>query len=144
MLRKENNRLIFHYDAEEMWIEPWGADAVRVRATKNCEMPDENWALLKPEDSACSITVSEDGADLVNGKLKVHVTGRGKITMYNQDGKLLLEEYWRNRRDVTDPKCSAIEVEAREFRPNIGGNYHLTARFESLDRNERVCRGSGK
>ena len=138
MLRKENNRLIFHYDAEEMWIEPWGADAVRVRATKNCEMPDENWALLKPEDSACSITVSEDGADLVNGKLKVHVTGRGKITMYNQDGKLLLEEYWRNRRDVTDPKCSAIEVEAREFRPNIGGNYHLTARFESLDRNEKI------
>lgn len=138
MLRKENNRLIFHYDAEEMWIEPWGADAVRVRATKNCEMPDENWALLKPEDSACSITVSEDGADLVNGKLKVHVTGRGKITMYNQDGKLLLEEYWRNRRDVTDPKCSALEVEAREFRPNIGGNYHLTARFESLDRNEKI------
>ena len=138
MLRKENNRLIFHYDAEEMWIEPWGADAVRVRATKNCEMPDENWALLKPEDSACSITVSEDGADLVNGKLKVHVTGRGKITMYNQDGKLLLEEYWRNRIDVTDPKCSAIEVEAREFRPNIGGNYHLTARFESLDRNEKI------
>lgn len=138
MIRKENNRLIFHYDAEEMWIEPWGADAVRVRATKNCEMPDENWALLKPEDSACSITVSEDGADLVNGKLKVHVTGRGKITMYNQDGKLLLEEYWRNRRDVTDPKCSAIEVEAREFRPNIGGNYHLTARFESLDRNEKI------
>lgn len=138
MLRKENNRLIFHYDAEEMWIEPWGADAVRVRATKNCEMSDENWALLKPEDSACSITVSEDGADLVNGKLKVHVTGRGKITMYNQDGKLLLEEYWRNRRDVTDPKCSAIEVEAREFRPNIGGNYHLTARFESLDRNEKI------
>ena len=138
MLRKENNRLIFHYDAEEMWIEPWGADAVRVRATKNCEMPDENWALLKPEDSACSITVSEDGADLVNGKLKVHVTGRGKITMYNQDGKLLLEEYWRNRRDVTDPKCSAIEVEAREFRPNIGGNYHLTARFESLDRSEKI------
>lgn len=138
MLRKENNRLIFHYDAEEMWIEPWGADAVRVRATKNCEMPDENWALLKPEDSACSITVSEDGTDLVNGKLKVHVTGRGKITMYNQDGKLLLEEYWRNRRDVTDPKCSAIEVEAREFRPNIGGNYHLTARFESLDRNEKI------
>ena len=138
MIRKENNRLIFHYDAEEMWIEPWGADAVRVRATKNCEMPDENWALLKPEDSACSITVSEDGADLVNGKLKVHVTGRGKIIMYNQDGKLLLEEYWRNRRDVTDPKCSAIEVEAREFRPNIGGNYHLTARFESLDRNEKI------
>ncbi len=138
MLRQEKNRLIFHYDAEELWIEPWGQNSVRVRATKNCTMPDEDWALLKPEDSACSIHIGEDGADLVNGKLKVHVTGRGKITMYNQDGRLLLEEYWRNRRDVTDPKCSAIEVEAREFRPNIGGDYHFTVRFESLDRNEKI------
>ena len=138
MLRQEKNRLIFHYDAEELWIEPWGRNSVRVRATKNCAMPQEDWALLKPEDCACSIHIGEDGADLVNGKLKVHVTGRGKITMYNQDGRLLLEEYWRNRRDVTDPKCSAIEVEAREFRPNIGGDYHLTVRFESLDRNEKI------
>ena len=58
--------------------------------------------------------------------------------MYNQDGELLLEEYWRNRRDVTNPKCGAIEVEAREFKPNVGGDYHLTVRFESIDRNEKI------
>ncbi len=138
MLRQEGNRIIFHYDAEELWIEPWGENAVRVRATKDAAMPEENWALLSLEKVPCRIRVDEDGADLINGKLKVHITGRGKITMYNQEGKLLLEEYWRNRRDVTDPKCSAIEVEAREFRPNVGGHYHLTARFESLDRNEKI------
>ena len=138
MLRQEGNRIIFHYDAEELWIEPWGENAVRVRATKDAAMPEENWALLSLEEVPCRIRVDEDGADLINGKLKVHITGRGKITMYNQEGKLLLEEYWRNRRDVTDPKCSAIEVEAREFRPNVGGHYHLTARFESLDRNEKI------
>ncbi len=138
MLRQEGNRIIFHYDAEELWIEPWGENAVRVRATKDAAMPEENWALLSLEEVHCRIRVDEDGADLINGKLKVHITGRGKITMYNQEGKLLLEEYWRNRRDVTDPKCSAIEVEAREFRPNVGGHYHLTARFESLDRNEKI------
>ena len=138
MLRQEENRIIFHYDAEELWIEPWGENAVRVRATKDAVMPEEDWALLQPTDAACRVHVDENGADLANGKLKVHITPRGKITMYNQDGKLLLEEYWRNRRDVTDPKCSAIEVEAREFRPNIGGDYKLTARFESLDRNEKI------
>ena len=138
MLRQEENRIIFHYDAEELWIEPWGENAVRVHATKDAVMPEEDWALLQPTDAACRVHVDENGADLANGKLKVHITPRGKITMYNQDGKLLLEEYWRNRRDVTDPKCSAIEVEAREFRPNIGGDYKLTARFESLDRNEKI------
>lgn len=138
MIRKENERLIYHFDAEELWIEPWGENAVRVRATKNAHMPEENWALFPQPECGAIITVYEEGADLVNGKLRVHITSGGKITMYNQDGELLLEEFWRNRRDVTDPKCSAIEVEAREFQPNKGGDYHLTARFESLDRNEKI------
>lgn len=138
MLRQTGNRLIFHYDAEELWIEPWGDNAVRVRATKNAEMPESNWALLPQPESRCSINVFSEGAELINGKIRVHITAGGKITMYNQDGKLLLEEYWRNRRDVRDPKCSAIEVEAREFRPNIGGDYDLTVRFESIDRNEKI------
>lgn len=75
---------------------------------------------------------------MINGKLAVRVTDGGKLMMFNQKGELLLEEYWRNRRDLTDPKCSAIEVEAREFRPNTGGDYHVTMRLESVDTNERI------
>ena len=139
MLRQEGNRIIFHYDAEELWIEPWGEHAVRVRATKNAEMPSENWALAEQKlPQAISINITEQGADLKNGKLQVHITEGGKITMYNHKEELLLEEYWRNRRVLTDPKCSAIEVEAREFCPNIGGDYHLTMRFESLSRDEKI------
>lgn len=139
MLRQEGNRIVFHYDAEEVWIEPWGENAVRVRATKNPVMPKDDWALTQPkEDVRAEIFIDSDGAKLTNGKLHVTVTNGGKISMYNQERKPLLEEYWRNRRDVTDPKCSAIEVEAREFRPNIGGDYHLTMRFESLDMEERI------
>lgn len=139
MLRQEGNRIIFHYDAEELWVEPWGKDAVRVRATKQAVMPEEDWALItQPEVRDVVVNVTADGAELINGKLRVHITAGGKITMYHQNGKLLLEEYWRNRRVLTDPKCSAIEVEAREFRPNIGGDYHLTMRFESIDRNEKL------
>lgn len=139
MLRQEKNRIIFHYDAEELWIEPWGKDAVRVRATKNAVMPANDWALARQEEpKEAAVSIGENGAELKNGKLRVHVTEGGKITMYNQKGELLLEEYWRNRRVLTDPKCSAIEVEAREFRPNIGGDYHLTMRFESLSRNEKL------
>ena len=36
--RQEKNTLKFHYDAEELWIEPWGKNSFRVRATKMAEM----------------------------------------------------------------------------------------------------------
>lgn len=138
MLKQEGNRIIFHYDAEELWIEPWGENAVRIRATKNAHMPEENWALLPQKNTTCEISFNETGASLTNGKVKVCITSGGKITIYNQKGELLLEEYWRNRRDLLDPKCSAIEVEAREFCPNIGGDYHLTMRLQSVDKNEKI------
>ena len=138
MLKQEGNRIIFHYDAEELWIEPWGENAVRIRATKNAHMPEENWALLPQKNTTCEISFNENGASLTNGKVKVCITSGGKITIYNQKGELLLEEYWRNRRDLLDPKCSAIEVEAREFCPNIGGDYHLTMRLQSVDKNEKI------
>ncbi len=138
MLRKENGRLIYHYDAEELWIEPWGENSVRIRATKEAGMPEEDWALLKPEKADTEITIEKGGARLRNGKLSLFISNGGKITVYNKEGRLLLEEYWRNRRDVTDKKCSALEVEGREFKPNIGGDYHLTMRLESMSRGEKI------
>ena len=139
MLDIQGNRIRFHYDAEEMWVEPWGENAVRIRATKQAVMPEENWALLPQEErEGVQAYEGEDGAELRNGKVRVHVTKGGKVTVYNQEGKLLLEEYWRNRRAGTGPKCGGIDVEGREFRPNFGGDYHLTMRLESLDREERI------
>ena len=138
MLRQEGNKLVYHYDAEELWIEPWGKNAVRVRATKDWKMPEEDWALTIPPAGEGTIFITDEGAVLENGRLKVCISNGGKLTMYNQDGRLLLEEYWRNRRDVTDKKCSAIEVEGREFCPNVGGDYHLTMRLESIDKDEKI------
>ena len=91
-------------------------NAVRIRSTKNAGMLMENWALQPmAEEIQAELLTAQDGMELRNGKLRVCITNGGKITMYNQRGELLLEEYWRNRRDVTDSKCSAIEVEAREM-----------------------------
>lgn len=144
MIKQDGNKLIYHFDAEELWIEPWGANALRVRATKMNRMPETEYALSIPvmnpgeEETESKILLTEYGADLINGKISVHITNGGKLTIKNEKNEILLEEYWRNRMDVLDEKCSAIEVEAREFRPNIGGDYHLTMRFESQDPNEKL------
>jgi alpha-D-xyloside xylohydrolase len=138
MFSSKDNRLIFAYDAEQLWIEPWGENAVRIRATKMAVMPTENWALQDPQSSKATIDIGKELASLTNGQIKAVVTKRGKLTIWDASGKLLLEEYARNRRDIVDPKCSALEVEAREFKPIIGGDYNLTVRFESLDPKEKI------
>jgi alpha-D-xyloside xylohydrolase len=104
-------------------------------------MPQEDWALLQQPDATANIDITSNGesAILTNGLVKTTITKRGKITITNtSSGKVLLEEYARHRRDIIDPKCSALEVEAREFKPILGGDYHLTARFESLDPKEKI------
>ncbi len=138
MLIREGNKLRFHYDAEELWIEPWGSSALRIRATKNDKMPVENWALLDAVQQDAVIEIREDSASIQNGKIKAVISRFGKLMIFNQKGELLIEEYSRNRRDVLDPKCSAIEVEAREFKPIIGGDYHLTWRLESIHTDEKI------
>ncbi|OMP88481.1 putative family 31 glucosidase ORF2 [Diplodia seriata] len=153
MFAQEGDKLIFNYDAEKLWIEPWGPNALRVRATKNHQMPTENWALdIPPPPLPARPTISIDkktatgggggggGATITNGKIQASLTPRGKLTVRNaHTGALLLEEYARNRADVTDPKCSALEIEAREFRPIPGSDaFRLAARFEPVDPRERI------
>lgn len=138
MFAKEDNKLIYHYDAEELWIEPWGKNSLRIRATKNAAMPAENWALLDAEKEEVLIEYEEDSASIQNGKIKAVISKFGKIKIYNQRGELLIEEYCRNRKDILDSKCSAIEVEAREFKPIVGGDFHLTWRLESIHSDEKI------
>ena len=45
VFKNENGALLYHYDAETVRIEPWGADSLRVRATKNAAFTEDNWAL---------------------------------------------------------------------------------------------------
>ena len=129
---QKGNALCYRYEAERLVIEPWGANSLRVRATKMAEMPPEDWALLAPENPGTpQITVREDGAEIVNGKLRAELNLIGKLTFYNQKGEVLLEEYVRNRKDMFGSTCSSLCVEAREFKAIIGGDYKLTARFVS-------------
>lgn len=140
MLYADNDKLVFRFDDHLLWIEPWGENAFRVRATKLATMPTEGWALeSKPDSSSVTIkTPAGEDASISNGKIRATVSQRGKVIIYDHTGKKLLEEYARHRQDPHDPKCSALRIEARELRPILGGDYHLTLRLESLDPMEKI------
>ena len=116
----QNNRLVYKYDFEKVYIEPWGPNALRVRATHQSQLPsDQDWALSSSPDLSSTkptIKIEPDstGGTITNGKITANISPRGKIIIKNSEtGQLLLEEYMRNRNDQLDPKCSALLVEAR-------------------------------
>jgi len=139
MLWKENNKLCYRYDFENVVVETWGANALRVRAYKAPKLPEENWALTEPELSKAEISIDADKGVIKNGKITAKITASGRISFYNQNGKLLLEEYWRTRHTAMDAAregaikefASALDVEGRELKPILGGDFTLSVRFES-------------
>lgn len=91
MFLEQNGRLIREYDHERVWIEPWGANSLRIRASY-AEITDEAWALLPAPQTPGKITVTKERATIVNGKIRAEITEKGQIFFYNQHGKLLLNE----------------------------------------------------
>jgi alpha-D-xyloside xylohydrolase len=128
---RKGNALCYRYDNERLILEPWGKNSLRVRASKLDAMPQEDWALLPQDPVEPVITIRADGAEIINGNLRATVNCIGKLDFYNQKGEHLLEEYVRTRKDMFGDTCSSLEVEGREFKPIIGGDYRLTMRFVS-------------
>ncbi len=129
---RKGDALCYRYDAERLIVEPWGDNSLRVRASKLPVMPEEDWALLPaPKAESVEISISDMSAEITNGKIRAVINNIGKLFFYNQKGELLLEEYVRNRIDMFADTCSSLEIEAREFKPIIGGDYKLSMRFVS-------------
>ena len=145
MLSTKPGKIIFEYYGETLWIEAWGKDALRVRATKLPEMPENDWAFIRPKvNPTAKVEAFEGYTTIENGKITAVVETDGKITFKNQKDEVLLEEFVRNRKRYTiEPGvvpggfASALDLDAREFKPILGGDYALTARFES-DPDEKI------
>lgn len=127
--KQQGNRLIRSYNGETLWIEPWGKNAFRVRASYMAEMPEEDWALLSVEKVEAEVTINGRAASIVNGKIHAEISAGGCLSFYKPDGTKILEEYWRTR-DPGHTEESSLEIRGRDFKPILGGDYNLIMRFE--------------
>ncbi len=140
MITIENGKIIRRYDKELLVIEPWGENSLRVRATQRADfLDDEDLSALLPNPKKTSSKAAAvgNGAVLTNGKIRAELSGSGKLAFYNQDGKLLLQEFQRTRSMMEEGHKefnSALEIYARTFEPYaMMDNYALTVRFEPVD-----------
>ena len=140
MLNIIGNAIEYRYDSEIVRIEGWGPNGIRVRAVKQAEIPEDPGALLPGGEAEGCVTEGKGGMTLVNGKITASVDPAGMIVFRNAAGKVLLEEYIRSRKGwegegaqlVHSGIISALGIDAREFQPILGGDFHVKARFESV------------
>ncbi len=153
-LYKEGNRLILKKGRETMWIDPWGENGFRVRATKEASMDERDWALDSiptpldtdiqiedvilieewiPENEKASREVKSQKASIKNGEIIAEINPEGWMSFKNTSGEVLLEEYYRDRERI-DRYCIPLRIEARDLKPIMGTyDYKLTQRFEAYD-----------
>lgn len=151
---QKGNCLIGRSGSEEIWVEPWGENSLRVRMTKEAVMDVNDWALIdKPKETQSKITIKDielvepwvpeskrealaqktQTASIQNGEITASFNGEGWLTFKNSDGKILTEEYWRNRNRI-DRYCIPLCIQGRELKPITGtSDYSLALRFEAYD-----------
>lgn len=132
----EEGKLIFENNGETLEIEAWGESSLRVRARMMGEIIDTDYALLpNSSDVKAKIEIDKETqiATIKNGKITAIINHSrwetpGRISFYNEKGELLLKEISRG---------GALKLQARAFKPIIGGDHKLIVSFEGND-NEKI------
>ena len=128
LLKKNGNALERYYNCELLRIEPWGENGLRVRCTPDNKFSQKNRALLELPQLEAEIEIDGDRGYIKNGNAKATIDADGKVTIYNQHGRVMLEECL---------ELHPIKRPARQFKPRLCGSYELTMTFKS-DPNERI------
>ena len=97
LFREDQGALKCRFLGENLWLLPWGKNALRVVSRPMSEPELPAWALLDPEKTESDIEISEREASIAVGKIKAVVRrmdwpDRLEITYYNQKGEELLAE----------------------------------------------------
>ena len=119
----KDTSLFWKVRGESLWLEPWGPDAVRVRATLQPSFTITPGGLTEqPPGATPQVAIHDQYAELINGKLRAMVDADGRLHFFNsQSGALLFEE----------PMRHFYNPPQRSFRATSSEMYHLEVCFEA-------------
>ncbi|MGN6325393.1 glycoside hydrolase family 31 protein [Pseudolysinimonas sp.] len=131
---RDGDAIVWRGEGETLRVEPWGADAVRVRSVARGDIRDDDFALLPKPETPSSVEIHGDVARLRVGRIVAELTerefedwttgydvGRCRVAFTEADGRPLLAEL---------DEGGSLELRAREHRPILGTSaYRLTAGF---------------
>src|SRR5699024_8990903 len=98
--KADNNRIVKRYDEELLIIEAWGENSLRVRSFLDQHFVDRENALteeLTYDESKVEVSAGENEGTIINGDIKAVLDHRDRITFYDKNDNILLEEFIRLR-----------------------------------------------
>ncbi len=121
---RDGNRVVWRGKDQTLWLEPWGPDCLRVRATVLAEMPLRDWSLLAAKRSSPKISLKKGSARIANGRLTATIDATGRVRFFKDGGgQPLVEEI--SARTNCPP--------ARAFKSAGGDLFHAEACFTAFD-----------
>lgn len=121
-IRIEGNRVVYETGGELLWLEPYGPDRIRVRASARGRIELHDWTLLPPLPSQPRAYTEDGQGVLVNGRLCAAVTQAGKVTFYRDGEELLAEQSEHTFRHL-----------ARHYRHRGGELFQIKVCFRPYD-----------
>ncbi|MFV0405966.1 MAG: TIM-barrel domain-containing protein [Propioniciclava sp.] len=127
--------IIWRGDGETLYVQAWGPDSLRVRATRAGELLDSDFALLPADSTDVIVETDAETATIRNGRVtailranagynegrRYHIVGCS-LELQKADGTTILNEIGSG---------GSLHLSARAFRPHLGGDFALTMAFES-------------
>ena len=95
----KEKKLVFQRRDELIVIEPYGANCLRCRATRNNRLSEEKWTLLEPvTEDACEISGDASFATISNGDIKATIEAGfpwygGVVCFYRKDKLILRRKF---------------------------------------------------
>ncbi len=130
---KDGNALIYKRQGETVRIEPWGRNALRVRATVLPDFTGRVNALTEEVTKEGTVTINGMmGGEIVNGRIKATVNEVGIITFYRDD-KRVLREYYSCYGGSLTKEAICFKIFSREYQGISSDDFRITTRFESCD-----------
>ena len=118
----KNGGLFFTTRDENIFVEPYGENCARVRASRNTEISDERWTLLEPESCSAEVYLDGDTGIIKNGKLTVRLmkSWSGSRIEFQKNGETVLATH-----EEADP--------ITRYRHISGENYKIRVNFDARD-----------
>ena len=132
MFEIRNGRLVYRYERECLWVEPWGENAVRIRGAKDGILRENEPGALEPRSAQkAEIRILDDGAVLKNGGIEVRFRGP-EMTFYNRRGEELTGELWQGAGlGKPEPIHDPLIYPARIWRRLAGDGWRLQYRLKA-------------
>ena len=127
--RQDGQRIVWEREGELIWIEPYGPEAIRVRASKSLHISEEEWGgLVPPAAAMADILVNDHYAAMTNGRTVCDILADGRIQFRDAVRGTTLEESYRDRRVSIAPIRPA-----RCYRALASDTFETDVYFKAVD-----------